>query len=95
MIRVAQGKKPIPQANGAPPLGVVTEFDAPLTGMGNKNAIIAQYNEDAYQNWDQNVLDPCPNCNRTFVPTALKIHLKSCKPGKPLKPPIQRNRQFI
>ena len=51
MIRVAQGKKPIPQANGAPPLGVVTEFDAPLTGMG-KNAIIAQYNEDAYQNWD-------------------------------------------
>ena len=30
-------------------------------------------------------LVPCPNCNRTFFPERLNIHLKSCKPGKPMK----------
>lgn len=30
-------------------------------------------------------LIPCPNCSRTFFPDRLNIHLKSCKPGKPMK----------
>ena len=50
--------------------------------------MIAQYNDAAYKNWDENVLEPCPNCNRTFLPKSLTIHLKSCKAGKPLKPPL-------
>ncbi len=28
---------------------------------------------------------PCKNCERTFLPDRLVIHLRSCKPGKPLK----------
>jgi hypothetical protein len=36
MIRVAQGKKPIPDENGGQPLVAGAEFDAPLSGAGNK-----------------------------------------------------------
>lgn len=31
-------------------------------------------------------LAECPNCCRTFFPDRLIVHLKSCKPGKPLMP---------
>lgn len=30
-------------------------------------------------------LIPCPNCSRTFFPDRLNMHLKSCKPDKPMK----------
>lgn len=43
------------------------------------------YNEAAYSKWDTEALVPCMNCGRTFLPDRLKIHLRSCKPGKPLK----------
>lgn len=33
----------------------------------------------------ENSLVPCPNCKRTFFPERLNIHMKSCKPGKPMK----------
>lgn len=35
-------------------------------------------------------LAECPNCNRTFFPDRLMVHLKSCKPGKPLMPKKKR-----
>ena len=31
-------------------------------------------------------LVPCPYCSRTFMPAALEIHMKSCKPSSPAKP---------
>jgi hypothetical protein len=43
------------------------------------------YNEAAYSKWDTEALVPCTNCGRTFLPDRLQIHLRSCKPGKPLK----------
>lgn len=36
------------------------------------------YNDKAFTNWNENVLEPCQNCGRTFLPDRLKIHLKSC-----------------
>ena len=44
------------------------EFDAPLTGAGqvDRAALMEQYNNAAYENWDKSVLEPCPHCNRTF-----------------------------
>ena len=64
-------------------------LDMPINSM-TKAQVMQQYNEAAFTNWNENVLDACPNCNRTFLPKALAIHLKSCKTGKPLKPPIKR-----
>ena len=40
-------------------------------------------------------LAECPNCTRTFFPDRLKVHLKSCKPGKPLMPKKKRKRMNI
>ena len=33
----------------------------------------------------ENSLVSCPNWNRTFFPERLNVHLKSCKPGNPMK----------
>ena len=38
---------------------------------------ISQFKDEEYEN--------CPNCNRRFFMGRLKLHLKSCKEGKPLK----------
>ena len=44
----------------------------------NSNAIMQKYNEDALTNWNDNVLEACPNCGRTFLPDRLIIHMRSC-----------------
>jgi len=37
------------------------------------------YNEEAFKDWKETVLEPCPNCGRTFLPDRLIVHLRSCK----------------
>ncbi len=37
----------------------------------------------AFDDFNTKTLDPCPNCGRTFVPRALEVHLRSCKPRSP------------
>ena len=43
------------------------------------------YNNEAFKNYNDKALDPCPNCGRTFLPDRLTIHLRSCNKafGKP------------
>lgn len=53
--------------------------------------VIQQYNEAAFKNWDQNVLELCKHCGRTFTATALKHHSKACTAERPLKKKIFRN----
>lgn len=36
------------------------------------------YNNDAFKNYNEKALDPCPNCGRTFLPDRLAVHLRSC-----------------
>ena len=36
------------------------------------------YNDEAFKNYNEKALDPCPNCGRTFLPDRLVVHLKSC-----------------
>ena len=31
-------------------------------------------------------MEQCPHCSRTFLEGRLKMHLKCCKGGKPIKP---------
>ena len=69
VIRVAQGKKPIISATDQQPSS--QEFDIPIKPGMSQEAVMAQYNDAAFKNWDQNVLEPCPNCNRTFLPRSL------------------------
>lgn len=40
---------------------------------------LEEYNNDAFKNYNDKVLEPCPNCARTFLPDRLLVHLKSCK----------------
>ena len=43
------------------------------------------YNDEAFKNWNEKVLSPCPNCARTFLPEKLEVHLRGCNKshGKP------------
>jgi len=43
---------------------------------------MSAYNDEAFKNYNEKALDPCPNCGRTFLSDRLVIHLRSCKgPG--------------
>lgn len=43
------------------------------------------YNANAMEDFNDKVLEPCPNCGRTFLPDRLAIHLRSCKKGAGMK----------
>ena len=43
------------------------------------------YNEQAYTKWDNEALQKCPHCARTFLPDRLIIHLRSCRSNSPQK----------
>lgn len=90
MIRVAQGLKPIDEDGNEIEMDSFAGGDnMAISGNGTYDAI-QHYNEAAYQNWDHNVLEPCPHCGRTFRPEALKRHLNSCTADRPLKRRIER-----
>jgi len=40
---------------------------------------VLNLNNDAYKMWNDEVLVPCENCGRTFLPDRLTVHLRSCK----------------
>ncbi len=50
----------------------------------------------AFDDFNTKCLEPCPNCGRTFVPRALEVHLRSCKPRDPSastrRQPLQQNK---
>jgi hypothetical protein len=54
-------------------------------GIAKAGAIMQEYNEAAFEEFDTKALIPCNACGRTFLPAALNHHAKSCKPGKVLK----------
>lgn len=46
---------------------------------------LAEYNANAMNDFNDKVLEPCPNCGRTFLPDRLQIHLRSCKQNSGMK----------
>jgi len=41
-------------------------------------------NEKLTRHWNEEVLEPCPNCGRTFLPDRLEVHVRSCQPKGPI-----------
>ncbi len=41
---------------------------------------IKGFNAKQYDNFNENVLVPCPHCGRTFLDDRLTVHLRSCRP---------------
>ena len=42
-------------------------------------AEMEEYHNAAFKDYNEKVLDPCPNCGRTFLSDRLTIHMRSCK----------------
>lgn len=61
-------------------------LNAILMGVSLKEEERAVFNEEMYNNYDQDVLEKCQWCGRTFNPTAMKSHAKSCTQESPAKP---------
>lgn len=72
-------KKPAPEPNMPIPVGAK---------VGSKEW--AAFNMDAEKTYEAN-LEPCPFCNRTFLPDRLPIHLRTCGKGN-FKNPVMRPR---
>jgi len=49
-----------------------------------------EYNEKTLKKWNDEVLLPCENCGRTFLPDRLEIHLKSCRAAEASQPASPR-----
>ena len=62
------------------PVGHLSNADErPLSagGPGTSAAEIEAYNDAAYDAWSKD-LEPCPNCERRFLPDRLVVHMRSC-----------------
>ena len=76
-LKPAHERKPIPQA----PQQYQRALDnGNIASMGAEE-MLAQ-NQAAADKYNKDVLEACPNCGRSFLPRPLKIHLKSCRPGR-------------
>ena len=74
-----------------PPGGKVAPGDPDRAlDVGGGGDAIDEYNDAAFRNWDENVLEPCPNCARTFLPEKLPRHMKLCTAAKPMKRLVAR-----
>jgi len=79
-----EAQKPLAEQR---PLPVRPErLNAILMGVSLKEEERAVFNEEMYNNYDQDVLEKCAWCGRTFNPTAMKSHAKSCTQESPAKP---------
>ena len=48
-------------------------------GGGGGGAVnMEEYNNAAAKSFNENGMDACPNCARTFLPDRLIVHLRSC-----------------
>jgi hypothetical protein len=72
-MRTCEQKYEQEHGKRAPPAPAV-----PLTVGGRAAALEAQ-NEAAFSTFQQEVLEPCPHCARTFLPDRLVVHLRSCR----------------
>eukprot|EP01012_Entosiphon_sulcatum_P044005 TRINITY_DN584_c0_g1_i1.p1 TRINITY_DN584_c0_g1~~TRINITY_DN584_c0_g1_i1.p1 ORF type:complete len:638 (+),score=65.52 TRINITY_DN584_c0_g1_i1:1565-3478(+) len=66
-VRGPKPKNPSEQGNGLP------------VNLRDSSAVEA-FNNQNFEHYNDN-LASCPNCGRTFNPTSLVVHLRSCKPG--------------
>ena len=77
MWEKTESKKPKGERKPLPTKPVV---DNRAVGGGKmKQSQQDAYNEEASKNYNDNVLEKCGNCGRTFLPDRLVVHLKSCK----------------
>jgi len=63
-----------------------------INSIGVDSAKMQQYNEEAFKDWNDKVLEPCERCGRTFLPDRLIVHLRSCKGpkgSKAVKTPVE------
>jgi uncharacterized OB-fold protein len=67
-LKPKKERRPLPQ----PP----KNFDDIVCGNITEETKDA-YNNDAFKEYNEKALVPCPNCGRTFLPDRLEVHLKS------------------
>jgi len=53
-------------------------FDFAFKGSKDGKYSVEEYNEEAFKEFNEKALVPCHNCNRTFLPDRLVVHLRSC-----------------
>ena len=71
-------RRPLP----TPPPGLLKLLDKKIV----TELDLKEYNNDAYENFQENVLIGCKHCGRTFSESALKHHSRACTADKPFKP---------
>ncbi|XP_040568987.1 zinc finger protein 475 [Lepeophtheirus salmonis] len=72
----------LPKSQRRPPPTEPESFGKVVSGE-IKGQALQKYNDSAFDDWNKNVLEACPNCARTFLPKSLEVHKRSCKAKSP------------
>ena len=66
--------------------------EMPTGGKGGSSMDMFMENMNAqiFKNHNDNVLQKCENCGRTFNPDRLAKHQATCTPGNAMKGPLKR-----
>ncbi|CAK9092547.1 unnamed protein product [Durusdinium trenchii] len=79
-----EAQKPLADQRPLPPRP--ERLNAMMTTGALRDEERAVFNEEMYNKWDEDVLEKCTYCGRTFTPSAMKSHAKSCTQESPAKP---------
>jgi len=73
----------LPKAQRRPLPTAPENFDKIISGE-IKGKDLMKMNQQAFDDYNTSVLEPCSNCGRTFKPDALERHKKGCNEEKPM-----------
>lgn len=74
----------LPKKQRRPPPSKPMEYDRVINGdLKGKDlqAAMDEYNAQAFDDFNKKALVECKICGRTFLPRALEVHSRSCRPG--------------
>ena len=72
-----------PQSQRRPPPSAPVGLDKVISGE-LRGEELYKFNGEVLQEWNDSALVPCNNCRRTFLPSSLQSHQKSCTQERPM-----------
>ena len=74
------------QSQRRPPPAAPVNLDRVISGE-LKGEELYKFNGEVLQEWNDSALVPCQNCRRTFLPSSLVSHQRSCTQDNPMVKP--------
>ena len=85
-MRVENTESCVLQSQRRPPPAAPVNLEKVINGE-LKGEELYKFNGEVLQEWNDSALVPCQNCQRTFLPSSLVSHQRSCTQTNPMVKP--------